>query len=164
MINPLPTCVKPPSAKTSFGALRSYASGRPAECGHDGKGHCGVDLYLPIGTPVFAVANGKVVASKDSGNVAGEFIWLEHGDWRSHYCHLKEGSRKVSTGQKVSAGQQIGQLGNSGIKTDAGHLHFGLSRRSGSGWVYYDPKPSLCGGGSTLLLVAAAYLAWRYLL
>ena len=161
MINPLPQCIKPPNANTRFGAERAYASNRPAECG---GGHCGVDLYLPIGTPVFAVDAGKVISSKDSGNVAGEFVWIEHGGWRSHYCHLKEGSRSVAVGQQVAAGQQIGQLGKSGIQTDAGHLHFALSRRDSSGkYRYYDPEPSLCGGGSSgLLLLAGAYFLWRF--
>lgn len=158
MINPLPTCVKPPNAKTRFGAVRSSGN-RPAECG---GGHCGVDLYLPEGTPVLAVADGKVVASKRSSNVAGEFIWLDHGDWRSHYVHLQDGSRLVSVGQRVSAGQQIGRLGRTGIERDTAHLHFALSRRSGSGWRYFDPLPQLCGSGSgKLLWILGAYFLWR---
>lgn len=154
-IFPLPSVVWPPNANTSFGATR--AGERPSECG---GGHCGIDLYLPIGTPVYAVAPGKVYASSSSDS-AGEFIWLDHADgWRSHYIHLKEGSRKVSSGQRVTQGQTIGLLGRSGIKNDAGHLHFALSK----GGRYIDPVPVLrswlTGGQGPLLLAAAVLAGW----
>lgn len=165
-VHPLEERQLPPWANNKFGASRS--GDRPAECG---AGHCGVDLYYwrpgadknyGRGRPVFAVADGKVVAARYSTGVAGKFVWVDHGGWRSHYVHLD--SYNVGVGDKVRKGQQIGTLGRTGIKTDPAHLHFALSR-SGK---YYDPEPSLkrwplaaaAGIGGGTLLVAAAALYW----
>lgn len=165
-VHPLEERKLPPTTGTRFGASRLGT--RPTECG---AGHCGVDLYywqgeadrnVGIGRPVFAVAAGKVISSTRAQSGAGEFIWLQHNGWRSHYVHLDQ--RLVQTGQQVEEGQQIGTLGRTGIKTDPAHLHFGLSRASGGRYVYYDPAPSLsswplvaaAGGGAGLLIAAVA--------
>jgi len=141
-VHPLEERKLPPTSGTKFGAGRS-ASGRPPECG---GGHCGVDLYYwrggmkdrdyGSGRPVFAVADGKVIAA-GTGDRAGVFVWLNHGGWRSHYVHL--GSRNVDLHEQVKQGQPIGTLGRTGIKRDPAHLHFALSR----GGKYYNPVPSL---------------------
>lgn len=152
---PLPKPVYPPNDRTKFGAPRT--GDRPPECL---AGHCGVDLYLPIGTPVRAVASGRVLAARESSNVAGKFIWLGHDGWRSHYVHLD--SYNVRQGEHVREGQQIGTLGRTGIKRDRPHLHFALSRKTSLGWKYYDPEPSLraWATGGILGLVVVGGLVW----
>jgi murein DD-endopeptidase MepM/ murein hydrolase activator NlpD len=172
-IHPLEERKLPPGPGTRFGAPRS-ATGRPSECG---GGHCGVDLYywkgeadrnIGIGRPVFAVADGKVIAASASSS-AGKYVWIQHaGAWRSHYVHLD--SYSVRKGQSVTRGQQIGTLGRTGIKHDPAHLHFGLSRyQSTQGrYVYYDPEPKLrswplvagMGGGLVFIVSTMALLYW----
>ncbi len=60
----------------------------------------------------------------DTTITPGNVIVIEHapGEY-AHYCHLRAGSAKVRPGQLVVAGQQLGQVGNSG-NTSEPHLHF----------------------------------------
>lgn len=93
----------------------------------DAKGHTGIDLAAPIGTLVYAVADGTVIAAgivKNSyGNEAyGNCVLISHqnSDY-SFYAHMN--SVSVRAGQKVVAGQEIGTVGNTG-NTTGPHLHF----------------------------------------
>lgn len=57
----------------------------------------------------------------------GNYVILRHnGGEHSHYAHLKQGSVKVKTGDIVTRGQAIGQLGHTGNSTEP-HLHFQLT-------------------------------------
>lgn len=90
--------------------------------GYD-AGHSGVDIRGDAGSPVWAAADGTVLAAgfdKDSGNT----VVIDHGDGRqTSYAHLAEMS--VAVGDSVVTGQQIGTLGNTGKSTGA-HLHFAV--------------------------------------
>ena len=92
------------------------------------ENHPGVDYGVPVGTPVYAAADGTVVIA---GSVSGygNAIYINHPDGtQSRYGHLSQIQVSVST--KVTAGQQIGLSGNTGRSTGP-HLHFEL--RSGQG-------------------------------
>jgi len=87
--------------------------------------HPGVDIEAPIGTPVFAVRDGKV---HDIGilEVLGLYIIINHeGGYQTVYAHLDEILVKVE--QLVGAGDQIALSGNSGILTGP-HLHFEIRK------------------------------------
>lgn len=89
--------------------------------------HEGVDMSAPLGTPIYAVADG-VVASISSSAGQGDFVVLEHTGldgavYRSFYLHQYMSQITVHEGQQVSAGDQIGHVGNSGRSTGP-HLHF----------------------------------------
>ena len=96
--------------------------------GNASKNHKGCDLGVPSGTPIYAVANGKVKSAKDtSPNACGGFIKIKHKDYITKYCHLSKWS--VSKGDEVTKGQQIGLTG--GIKgakyagnSQGPHLHY----------------------------------------
>lgn len=82
------------------------------------------DIANKIGTPVYAMADGVVMISKDSGwnGGYGQYIVIKHGNnTQTLYGHLSENS--VHAGQSVSQGQKIGELGNTGRSTGP-HLHF----------------------------------------
>lgn len=85
------------------------------------KGHTGVDLSAPIGTPVRAAASGVIQkASKYSGY--GKYINIKHtASINTAYGHLSRIS--VRPGQHVHQGQIIGYTGNSGHSTGP-HLHY----------------------------------------
>ena len=86
--------------------------------------HQGVDLAASRGTPVCASRSGIVTIARFSSS-AGNYVQLDHQDgFRSVYMHLD--TYCVSAGQIVSAGQQIGTVGNTGI-SKGNHLHFGIS-------------------------------------
>ena len=86
--------------------------------------HQGVDLAAPANTPVYATRSGVVTTATYSGS-AGYYVTINHGDgFSSIYMHMTHYT--VSPGQAVSAGQQIGAVGKTGISTGY-HLHFGIS-------------------------------------
>ena len=85
------------------------------------KFHSGVDLAGPEGTPIVATRDGVVTAAAySSGN--GNYVTINHGDgFSTAYLHMTHSV--VSVGQKVSAGQLIGYMGNTGLSKGS-HLHF----------------------------------------
>jgi murein DD-endopeptidase MepM/ murein hydrolase activator NlpD len=90
--------------------------------------HAGVDLGVPIGTPVHAAAAGLVRrASRDAAN--GLVVLIDHGSGVSTlYCHNDE--LLVSAGDSVEKGQIISRSGNTGRSTGP-HLHYQLDLPSG---------------------------------
>ncbi len=86
--------------------------------------HQGVDLDTGTGWTVVASRAGTIVAATYSSS-AGNYVKIDHHDgFCSIYMHLN--SYNVSVGQNVSAGQQIGTTGSTGVST-GDHLHFGIS-------------------------------------
>lgn len=84
----------------------------------------GVDIAAPSGSPVYASAGGTVIVSRMGGwnGGYGNYIVIDHGDGsQTLYAHLASDS--VSVGQKVTKGQGIGTVGNTG-KATGYHLHF----------------------------------------
>lgn len=94
-------------------------------------GHTGVDVNINVkGKNVVAVKSGTVVISKalkranGTYKSYGEYIVINHHDGTmTLYAHMLEGTRRVFDGDKVSQGQVIGTVGNTGNSTGT-HLHF----------------------------------------
>lgn len=83
--------------------------------------HKGVDFAASTGTPIYAAASGTVTSAGYSGK-AGNLIIINHGNGLlTYYMHCN--TIFVSAGQKVSKGQNIGQVGTTGNSTGP-HLHF----------------------------------------
>ena len=83
--------------------------------------HNGTDFGAPTGTPVRAVASGRVTfAGRNGGH--GNFVKLNHdGPYETSYSHLSR--IKVKNGQQVRQGQIIGLVGSTGMSTGP-HLHY----------------------------------------
>ena len=78
-------------------------------------------LTFGAASAVFAAKAGTVITSAKS-TAYGNYVVINHGGGEATlYAHLNK--RMVSVGDKVKAGQQIGQSGNTGYST-APHLHF----------------------------------------
>ncbi len=104
-----------------FGEVSGLYRGRP---------HNGMDIATPLGTPVFAAADGKVIAVGNNDVSAwrkyqyGKHIMIEHANnLTTLYAHLSK--QVVSVGDTVQRGTLIGYSGNTGYSTGP-HLHFGL--------------------------------------
>ncbi|WP_425431714.1 peptidoglycan DD-metalloendopeptidase family protein [Ferrimonas sediminum] len=83
--------------------------------------HNGTDYVAPVGTPIMAAGDGKVIQSAYN-NLNGNYVFIQHGGkYVTKYLHLKK--RKVKQGQRVKQGQTIGLLGSTGRVTGA-HLHY----------------------------------------
>ena len=89
-------------------------------------GHKGTDYMVAQGTPVYAIADGVVVASSENGPGWGVYVKIAHNvggqSVTSLYAHMLYGSRRVVVGQTVTAGQLIGQVSDTG-RAYGYHLH-----------------------------------------
>lgn len=106
-------------------------------------GHNGIDFAVPMGTPIQAVDDGRVVQAsfmEDYGNV----IKLQHAWGESVYAHLSK--FEVADRQIVKKGQKIALSGNTGNSTGP-HLHFAMRinpyRRGAPYDGFSDPAPYL---------------------
>jgi murein DD-endopeptidase MepM/ murein hydrolase activator NlpD len=89
-------------------------------------GHRGTDYMADRGTPIYSVADGTVVASSESGPGWGVYVKVAHNingtNVTSLYAHMDWGTRAVQVGDTVSAGQLLGQVGDTG-RAFGTHLH-----------------------------------------
>lgn len=93
--------------------------------GEPRRPHYGTDVAAPEGTPVRAVAGGRVAFVHRGMFFNGKTVLIDHGlGLRSVYIHMSE--TRVAAGQRVAAGDVIGAVGRTGRATGP-HLHFGLT-------------------------------------
>lgn len=86
------------------------------------KLHAGIDFSAPIGTPIYATADGVVEDINVSFSGYGKRVRIHHGyGFKTQYAHMHEFAVKEK--QKVKRGQVIGYVGNTGTST-APHLHY----------------------------------------
>lgn len=115
-----------------------------------GTFHAGLDFAAPIGTPIYAAADGVVVEGRERYNVSGfgSWIWLDCQEAVGKdfiYGHVKHSGILVKAGDRVRAGQQIGVVGNEGQSTGP-HCHFEVWGSPGRlGGAHQDPAPYLAG-------------------
>ncbi|WP_052545626.1 M23 family metallopeptidase [Candidatus Hepatobacter penaei] len=90
------------------------------------KLHKGMDFAAPIGTPVHAAADGKIVKVTYNGGY-GRYIRIRHanGTMETAYAHLSRYKKGIHIGQKVRKDEVIGYVGTTGRSTGP-HLHFEL--------------------------------------
>lgn len=128
-----------------------------------GPNHKGTDYGYPVGTPIYASADGKVVLVKSNetrqwiANTAsdpykpaqgtralltedyGNFVKIDHGQgYETLYAHQKANSILVKVGDQVKKGQLIGFVGSTGNST-GNHVHWEV-RKNG---IVIDPLPLL---------------------
>ena len=86
------------------------------------KQHNGMDFTAPTGTPIYATGNGKIKRADNTASGFGEHIEIDHGfGYKTIYAHLSK--YNVKRGQKVSRGDLIGFVGNTG-RSVGPHLHY----------------------------------------
>lgn len=131
-------------------------------------GHRGTGIALPFfsgmqaGVRVLAAADGAVAGTRDGmadrdaadetagavkGRECGNGVVIRHaGGWETQYCHLKQGSVRVRTGDRVSAGTPLGEVGLSG-RTEFPHLHLSLRKDGAVADPFQAGPPGRCGTG-----------------
>lgn len=105
--------------------------------GLHGPGNRGVDLAAPTGTHIYASAPGTVILARNGYNGGyGNMVIIQHSNGtKTLYGHMSK--LGTSTGAKVSRGQLIGYVGNTGRSTGP-HLHFEVfnAKNPGSDWSW----------------------------
>lgn len=86
------------------------------------KMHPGIDFSAPIGTPIYATADGVIEDVNVRFSGYGKMIMIDHGfGYQTRYAHMHDFA--VRKGQKIKRGDLIGYVGNTGLST-APHLHY----------------------------------------
>lgn len=121
-----------------FGSRRDPITGVPSY-------HNGIDIAIPLGTPVYSVADGTVIIAKYSASY-GFYVKIGHdtdGDgtfnYYTLYAHMQ--NYRVQEGDTVLNGQTIGYSGSTG-KSTGPHLHFEIRNSEDQ---RQDPEPYLNG-------------------
>lgn len=116
-------------------------------------GHRAIDIPAPIGTPVVAVADGRIEKLYESER-SGTAIYERSRDGGTvyFYAHLDHYAPALADGQAVHAGQVIAAVGTTGDgEASASHLHFEVHRMApGEAWWQgreVNPYPLLKGNG-----------------
>lgn len=91
------------------------------------KLHAGMDFAGPIGTPIYATGNGKVVYAEMHRGY-GKCLMIDHGfNYKTLYAHMDKFN--VKAGKRVKRGDIIGYIGNTGISTGP-HLHYEVKKNN----------------------------------
>ena len=86
------------------------------------KLHTGMDFSAKTGTPIYATGDGKISKLKRSRRGYGNHVIIDHGyGYKTLYAHMQK--YIVKKGQKVTRGEVIGYVGNTGTSV-APHLHY----------------------------------------
>jgi murein DD-endopeptidase MepM/ murein hydrolase activator NlpD len=90
------------------------------------KFHAGLDFAAPLGTPIYATANGTVETAGNTGNGYGNHVVIHNGyGYATLFGHMFK--VKVRPGQKVKRGEVIGWVGSTG-KSTGPHCHYEVHR------------------------------------
>ena len=100
--------------------------------------HRGIDIAAALGTTVVAAAGGEVRFAGTAGS-SGVTVSIRTADGRFDTSYLHLASTAVRKSQIVAAGERVGTVGTTGVRSaEQPHLHFGV-RDAGSKHAYHDP-------------------------
>jgi murein DD-endopeptidase MepM/ murein hydrolase activator NlpD len=118
-------------------AVPEYGDGLDA-----GRGHEGQDMFAPAGTPLVAVADAVVIETGSDGG-AGNYVSIYDAAAKRtyNYFHMLAPAI-VSAGERVRAGEKLGELGCTG-SCWGDHLHFEVRAGRGTWGSVLDPMPTL---------------------
>ena len=87
------------------------------------KMHRGTDFAAPMGTPIMASGDGKVIRARWCGG-GGNCVKIKHNStYSTVYAHMSKFGRGIKEGVRVKQGQIIGYVGSTGMSTGP-HLHY----------------------------------------
>ncbi len=128
-----------PSIMPTMGWLTSrFTRERFHPIHHEARPHQGIDVAAPIGTPIVAPADGRVIDVSTNGGY-GKMLTVDHGNGVvTRYAHCSKILVKV--GQRVRRNEKIALVGKTGLAT-APHLHYEVIRsgRFVDPWTFILP-------------------------
>jgi murein DD-endopeptidase MepM/ murein hydrolase activator NlpD len=118
--------------------------------------HHGIDYAAPMGTPVYAVSEGKVIYKSRAGGF-GNLVKVHHPNgYVSYYAHLARFARGMQIGQSVSQKQVIGFVGSTGLSTGP-HVCFRVAKNG----QYINPAQIASPAGPPIPAEDAAHFQAR---
>lgn len=133
-----------PPAACPVGPLHSFVDTWHAPRS-GGRKHQGTDVFAPKGSDAYAVVDG-VVDKISNGGLGGLSFWIR-GDNGDRYYYAHEDAIYVSLGQRVTAGQPVGTVGNSGnAETTPSHVHFEAHPGGGAAANPFAWLAAICAG------------------
>ena len=147
-----------PPIASEFGAQTRYDGSRRPRFRFGGY-HGGMDLSLPEGTALLALAAGTVVTKGEGGQAEGIYVWLRHApqdtglaDWvYAKYQHLAT-LPDLALGARVAVGQVLGRSGKTGTvgghygPSGYPHLHLTTLRSAAGEYRVEGTRVSAPGG------------------
>lgn len=113
----------------------SFSSARKHPILNVMRPHHGIDYAAPTGTPLWSVADGKVIYRGRAGGF-GNLVKVRHnGGYVSYYAHLSRFAKNLKVGQPISQKQVVGYVGKSGLATGP-HVCFRIAKDG----RYVDPN------------------------
>jgi len=98
------------------------------EARSENRAHQGIDILAPLGTPVLAVADGRIVRFFDSERGGVTIYQFDSSErWVYYYAHLQARAVSLAEGDVVRQGDVIGYVGQTG-NAPVPHLHFEIQR------------------------------------
>lgn len=104
--------------------------------------HQGIDIMADRGTPLVAVDDGVIAKlSRVETGLGGVYVWLKRADGvQYYYAHMHTIAEGLAVGTRISVGQVVGTVGNTGDARSAPpHLHFEIR----NAWTPINPYPHL---------------------
>jgi len=91
------------------------------------RAHTGIDLAVPMGTPIYSAGDGVVSEIQLDHKAYGKFVTIRHNrEYSTRYAHMSR-IGKLKIGQRVKQRQVIGYVGMTGLATGP-HLHYEVIR------------------------------------
>lgn len=92
--------------------------------------HDAQDFAAPDGTPIQSIADGRVIEAGIANDGCGFGLKVEHQidgfEVTARYCHMQMDSHDYRVGDRLSVGDPVGRVGNTGLSFGS-HLHFALT-------------------------------------
>lgn len=146
---------------------RDFACGTLANDGHVGTDFAvATDAEMERGIRVLAAAPGTVRATRDGmpdirqfsrdapeivGRECGNAVAIDHGGgWETRYCHLRQGSVSVRSGEEVDTGTPLGMIGTSGLASFP-HVHVTVEKSGAVVDPFHPDDSADCGPPRTPL-------------
>ena len=104
--------------------------------------HQGIDIMADRGTPLVAVDDGSISKmTRTESGLGGIYIWLRRADGvQYYYAHMDSIAEGLAVGSRISVGQVVGAIGNTGDARSASpHVHFEIR----NAWTPINPYPHL---------------------
>jgi murein DD-endopeptidase MepM/ murein hydrolase activator NlpD len=151
-----------------YGSSTRYDGSRRPQTRFGGL-HGGIDLTLDEGTPLLAIASGKVIAAGAGGQAEGIYVWLQHAPtdtglpfWvYAKYQHLFA-LPKLAVGDVLNVGDLVGLSGKTGTVGGhygaSGYAHLHLTTFAGSSRQYQQEGSRIVAEGARMIDPLAIFL------